>query len=536
MRFEKREHQRSEELIELKTRFFTNITHELKTPLTLISSPVDELLTKELDPSTKKRLSLVKRNTDRLKNLVNQILDIRKIEAGGEKLSIQKYDIVKFCNQIKSQFTEEAIKRNIFLQFSTEPESLIIWFDLEKVEKILINMLSNAFKFTPDKGTIRVNIGFNPEQIEGDYVFITVSDTGKGISKEDQTHLFDRFNSLSSPNFTNQKGTGIGLSIINEYAVMHGGSVSIDSLPDMGSKFTFSLPIKKSMLTNYEISDRLRDDLLEEIEQADELNDEENDSLLEEQDSDKTLKVLIVEDDPDMREFLRDGLNADYMIYEAEDGKEGLKKTIKIRPDIIISDLMMPIVDGLEFCAKIKADVRTSHIPFILLTAKGDLDSKLSGIETGADDYIRKPFNLEHLATRVKTLIKQREELRRIYQQQMKLEPSKITVNSVDERFLDELLNKIESEIDNSELSVKILSEMMGVNPTNLYRKIKALTGQTATEFIRNIRLKRAAQLFKNEKHLNVSEVMYMVGFTHRSYFTRCFKELFGVSPKSYNS
>jgi signal transduction histidine kinase/ligand-binding sensor domain-containing protein/DNA-binding response OmpR family regulator len=533
LKFEKLEHQKSDELIELKTRFFTNITHELKTPLTLISSPIDDLLTKELDETTLNSLSLVKQNTDRLKKLVNQILDIRKIEAGGEKLRIQEFDIVKFCNQIINQFKEESIKRNIFLQFSTEHESLNIWFDMEKVEKILFNLLSNAFKFTPNKGTIRIGLDLENgiKEEKDNYLSISVSDTGKGISKEDQVNIFDRFNSLSSPNYSNQKGTGIGLSLIYEYAALHNGSIKFESLLNVGSKFIFSLPTDKSLLKNHKITETLSEETPEdEIDYLGSLDEEFDDEKIKKT---KLLKALIAEDDADMRDFLTTGLSTKYKVIQAEDGQEGFNVVLKELPDIIVSDLMMPNVDGIEFCKKLKADIRTSHIPFILLTAKSSMDSKLIGIETGADDYIQKPFNLEHLTVRMKNLINQRESLRKVFLQQQKLEPSEITVNSVDEKFLDDLLAKIETEMDNSDLSVKLLSQMLEISPTNLYRKIKALTGQTATEFIRNIRLKRAAQLFKNE-HLNVSEVMYMVGFTHSSYFTRCFKELFGVSPKSY--
>lgn len=537
LKFEKLEHQKSEELIELKTRFFTNITHELKTPLTLISSPIDDLLTKQLDESTLKSLSLVKRNTDRLKKLVHQILDIRKIEAGGEKLRIQKYDINKFCKQIANQFKDEAIKRDIFLQVSVATEPILLWFDFGKVEKIVFNLLSNAFKFTPNNGTIKVSIdresSLNNES-NNDYVYITVSDTGRGISKEDQKNIFDRFRSVSTSNYTNQKGTGIGLSLIYEYATLHKGTVEFESVLNVGSKFTFSLPMDKSVLEDYDVVESLNDENQEEeFEEVETLEDEHEAFIDEKLKGEVLLKALIVEDDADMREFLTAGLSTIYKVVEAEDGQEGFKLAIKELPDIIVSDLMMPNVDGVEFCKKLKADIRTSHIPFILLTAKGGVESKITGIETGVDDYIQKPFNLEHLLARTKSLINQRESLRKTFFNQQKLEPSEVTVNSLDEKFLDDLLNKIEMEMDNSELSVKLLSEILGISSTNLYRKIKALTGQTATEFIRNIRLKRAAQLLKNE-HLNVSEVMYMVGFTHPSYFTRCFKEIYGVSPKLY--
>lgn len=535
LKFEKLKHQKSEELIALKTRFFTNITHELKTPLTLISSPVDDLLTKKLDEATLNSLSLVKRNADRLKKLVNQILDIRKIEAGGEKLRIQQYDIVKFCKRKIDQFNEESLRRNIFLQFSSEIESEIIWFDLEKVEKVIYNLLSNAFKFTPDNGTIKVHIEYGTtKNIEDNYISISVSDTGSGISKEDQANIFDRFKSLSSPNYTNQKGTGIGLSLIHEYATLHNGTITFESVLNAGSIFIFSLPKDKSLLKNYEVvAPLIKEPSEKAVEEFENITSENEMPVDKKPDSDNPLKALIVEDDGDMRAFLTAGLTASYKVVEAEDGQQGFNVAIKELPDIIVSDLMMPNVDGIEFCKKLKADIRTSHIPFILLTAKSGIDNKITGIETGADDYIQKPFNLELLTVRMKNLIKQRESLKKIYLQQLKLEPSEITVNSLDEKFLDDLLAKIEMEMDNSELSVKLISKMLGISSTNLYRKVKALTGQTANEFIRNIRLKRAAQLLKNEQ-LNVSEVMYMVGFTHHSYFTRCFKELFGVSPKDY--
>jgi len=423
LKFEKLKHQKSEELIGLKTRFFTNITHELKTPLTLISSPVDDLLKKPLDEATLNSLSLVKRNADRLKKLVNQILDIRKIEAGGEKLRIQQYDIIKFCKRKIDQFNEESIRRNIFLQFSSEIESEIIWFDLEKVEKIIYNLLSNAFKFTPDNGTIKVHIEYGTlEKPEDNYISISVSDTGSGISKEDQSNIFNRFKSLSSPNFTNQKGTGIGLSLIHEYATLHNATITFESVLNAGSIFIFSLPKDKSLLKNYEVIAPLIKEPSEKANEEFEDITSKNEALVDKKhDSDSLLKALIVEDDADMRAFLTAGLTASYKVVETEDGQQGFNLAIKELPDIIVSDLMMPNVDGIEFCKKLKADIRTSHIPFILLTAKSGIDNKITGIEIGADDYIQKPFNLELLTVRMKNLIKQRESLKKIYLQQQKL-------------------------------------------------------------------------------------------------------------------
>ncbi|GGZ87310.1 hybrid sensor histidine kinase/response regulator transcription factor [Algibacter mikhailovii] len=532
---EKLNNQKSAELIELKTRFFTNITHELKTPLTLIISPIDDLLTQPLEESTKKSLYLVKRNTDRLKKLVNQILDIRKIEAGAEKLRIQEYDIVKFSRQIVNQFEGNARKRNIFLQFKTNLETKVIWFDLEKVEKIIFNLLSNAFKFTPNTGSIIVSIELGKMYDNDDSVLISVSDTGQGIIEADQANIFDRFKSLSSSNYSNQKGTGIGLSLIYDYAKLHNGAIDFESHVDVGSKFIFTLPAMKRMLHDFDEVDQLEEDqIIDSEEEYTDIIEEIAEGVIDDKTKCDKLKALVVDDDPDMREFLVAGLSKKYEIFEAEDGQEGYNKAVKLMPDIIISDLMMPNIDGIAFCKKLKADLRISHIPFVLLTAKSGVDNKIIGIEIGADDYIQKPFNLDFLMARLDNLIIQRKSLRKFYLQQLQLEPTEITFNSTDEKFLIDLLAQVEKEIDNTDLSVKHLSELMGVSSSNLYRKIKVLTGQTATEFIRSIRLKRAAQLL-GKGNLNVSEVMYMVGFTHRSYFTRCFKDVFGVSPKAYS-
>ncbi len=532
IRFQKLQRQKSEELIEIKTRFFTNISHELRTPLTLITSPVDDLLSKETNEAVKASLLLVKRNTDRLKKLVNQILDIRKIETGGEKLSVQEYDIIRFCDRIISQFKEEADRRSLLLQYNTDETSLLIWFDMEKIEKVLINLISNALKFTPDGGCIRIEVKDGRKHLrKQNEVLIAVSDDGCGISKHAQSQIFDRFNTQSSPNYSNQQGTGIGLSLVKNYVEMHGGVVKVDSEPDCGSCFTFSIPLNKVKFGNFE--EKIESVSQEEYEEETTLNlIDEGDESIQVNDN-ESLVALVVEDDHDMREYIISGLKEDYKVISAENGQQGLKMARAEMPDIIISDWMMAQMNGIELCQNIKSDLRTCHIPFILLTAKGGLESKLEGIETGADDYIQKPFNMAYLLVRFKNLMQQRERLRMKYQKHHELEPSEVTVTSLDEKFLSDLMELLENNMDNPELNVKNLSEKMGMSHTNMYRKIKALTGQTATEFIRTIRLKRAAQLLKNGQ-LNVTEVMYMVGFSHRSYFTQSFKAMYDVSPKEY--
>ncbi|MBS2211315.1 response regulator [Carboxylicivirga mesophila] len=532
IRFQTMQRQKSEELVEIKTRFFTNISHELKTPLTLISSPVDDLLASEPDEPIKSSLMLVKRNTDRLKNLVNQILDIRKIERGGEKLSVQEYDIIRFCDRVIGQFKEEAERRNMLLQYNTSESSLMMWFDMEKLEKVLVNLLSNAFKFTPDGGFIRIEVK-DARKLAGklNEVQIAITDDGCGISKHAQSDVFDRFNTQASPNYSNQQGTGIGLSLVKEYVTMHGGQIKLESELDSGSCFSFSIPLDRNKFDKYEEQIDLIEAEAEEVE-AKQSASEEIAKVNLEQESGKIL-ILVVEDDNDMREYIISGLKKQYKVISAENGVQGQKLAVKEVPDIIISDWMMPQMNGIELCNKVKNDLRTCHIPLILLTAKGGLESKTEGIETGADDYIQKPFSMAYLQVRIKNLWQQRERLKKVYQKQTNLEPSEVTVTSLDEKFLSDLMNLLEKDMDNPELNVKTMSEMMGMSHTNLYRKIKALTGQTATEFIRTIRLKRAAQLLKAGQ-LNVSEVMYMVGFSHRSYFTQSFKAMYGVSPKEY--
>jgi len=532
IRFQTLQRQKSEELIEVKTRFFTNISHELKTPLTLISSPVDDLLAGEPDEPIKSALLLVKRNTDRLKKLVNQILDIRKIETGGEKLVVQEYDIIRFCDRVISQFKAEAERRKMLLQYNAEETSLMMWFDMEKMEKVIVNLISNALKFTPDGGCVRIEVKDGRRQLRKiNEVLISISDDGCGISKKAQIDIFDRFNTQASPNYSNQHGTGIGLSLVKDYVTMHGGGVRVDSELDNGSCFTFSIPLDKYKFGQYTEEIDVQND--QEIAKESEVVIEKKEPSKNRVEENTQLIALVVEDDHDMRDYIVSGIKEQYKVIAAENGLEGFKKAQEEIPDIIISDWMMPQMNGIELCEKLKNDIKTCHIPVILLTAKGGLQSKTEGIETGVDDYIQKPFSMAYLLVRMKNLWQQRERLKSVYQKQTSLEPSEITVTSLDEKFLADLMQLLEKDMDNPELNVKGLSEKMGMSHTNLYRKIKALTGQTATEFVRTIRLKRAAQLLKAGQ-LNVSEVMYMVGFSHRSYFTQSFKAMYGVSPKEY--
>lgn len=527
LRFQTLRRQKSEELVEIKTRFFTNISHELKTPLTLISSPVDDLLAKELDEPVRNALQLVKRSTDRLKKLVNEILDIRKIETGSEKLHLQEYDIIRFTDRVMAQFKSEAERRDMLLQYYASQTSLMMNFDMEKIEKVLINLISNAFKFTPNGGVISIRVkDGRAASKKKNKLYISVTDNGCGISLEDQSNVFNRFHSLGSANFNSQQGTGIGLSLVKDYVTLHGGKVKLKSTVNKGCCFTFSIPFDLEPLERYRQREFVPEDKVPPKET--ELQEAEGNAL-----DAARLKALVVEDDNDMRAYLVNGLSEHYEVVVAGNGRDGWQKTLAEVPDIIISDWMMPVMSGIELCQEIKGDIRTCHIPLILLTAKGGMESHVEGMVTGADDYMQKPFNMAYLIVRMENLLEQRNRLKKIFMQQVNLEPSEIAVSSLDEWFLNDLKEHMEKEMDNSELSVRLLSEKMGMSHTNLYRKIKALTGQSASEFMRTFRLKRAAQLLKNEQ-LNVTDVMYMVGFSHRSYFTKSFKAMYGVSPKDY--
>jgi len=519
---------KTEELAELKTKFFSTITHELKTPLTLIKAPIERILSEEKDETKVKNFDIINRNANRLIKLVNQILDLRKFEKGLEKLEIQEYNIIKFSETIFKQFENEAAHRHLNMYFNSNVKSLRIWFDLEKMEKILINLLSNAYKFTPDGGTITLKIDYKKKMSR---LHVSVIDSGAGIKLEDQSQIFQRFSNIESTNYSNQGGSGIGLSLAKEYVNLHNGDISFKSKVGKGSEFTFDIPTNKSSYIEY-------------VEKTHEEEKIEESILVDEEDTQKEIEsvalekkglplMLIVEDEMDMREFLESSLNSKYNVIVAKDGVEGLTKATKRIPDIIISDVMMPEMDGYEMCKKLKTDIRTSHIPIILLSARGDSKSKLAGVEFGADDYVGKPFQLSYLITKSKNLIEQRDQLKSSYIKQHSTELSKIQVSSLDENFLKKVVTVIEKNIEKSELNVKMLGELVSMNHTNFYRKIKGLTGQTANDFIRSIRLKKAAQLLKTKQY-NVKEVMFKVGFSNRSYFSKSFKTLFGISPKDY--
>jgi signal transduction histidine kinase/ligand-binding sensor domain-containing protein/DNA-binding response OmpR family regulator len=528
MRFEvqqqRREAERANALEQLKTKFFTNVSHEFRTPLSLIISPLDKIIKQITDQEHKNQLNLVQRNAKRLLNLVNQLLDFRKMEVQEIKLHPSIGDIILFIGDISQSFMDIAEKKNIRFSFSTNIDRLEIYFDKDKIEKILLNLLSNAFKYTHDNGMVSLNLIYNPAaNNEGDGTLaIEVKDTGIGIPADQHGKIFERFFQTDVPESMVNQGTGIGLAITKEFVKLHNGIITIKSEPDKGTCFTVLLPAKKI----YESLTRTTT-----IPTA--VEDGEQITLEESPKSGKRKTILIVEDNEDLRFYLKDNLKAQYHVEEATNGKEGWEKTKQLYPDLVVSDIMMPLMDGVELARKIKTETLTAHIPVILLTAMGSEEKQLEGLKAGVNDYITKPFTFEILASRIRNLLMQQKLLQKRFQKQIEVNPAEVTVTSVDEKFLQQALDVVEKNMDNPEFSVEDFSRDMHMDRSTLYRKICSLTGKTPIEFIRSIRLKRAAQLLK-KSGMSVAEVAYEVGFSKPKTFTKFFKEEFKILPSQY--
>ena len=502
---EQQEIRQKEELNQLKFRFFTNISHELRTPLTLILTPLEVLRKKVTDKQVLRQLDTIYRNAQELYLLVNQLLDFRKMEMKMERLHLTAGDLEDFITALYANFQPFAKEKQLDFRLQISPAHWYMNFDHEKLHRILNNLLSNAFKFTPEGGAVRLNLA--EKQQEGrPFACITVSDTGVGIPSEALAHIFERFYQVQQTD-DSKVGSGIGLHLVKEYVRLHEGTVQVESEPGKGTVFTVCIPMDLHL---------------------------SEEGVVPAASSDKRKKLLVVEDNHDFRTFLKEQLSELYQVIDAPDGEEGEKLAIEQNPDLIVSDIMMPKMDGLELCRHIKHNVQTSHIPVILLTARSGDETKISGYEVGADSYISKPFSFDVLLARIKQLIEQQEGRKKEFRKTLRVNPSRITITSIDEQLIQKALKLIEDHMDNSEYNVEQLSLDMGMSRMNLYRKLQAITGQTPTDFIRTIRLKRAAQLLRDGK-LNVSEVADRVGFSSSSYFTKCFKELFGVLPTQYH-
>jgi signal transduction histidine kinase/ligand-binding sensor domain-containing protein/AraC-like DNA-binding protein len=524
---EREEAQRMHELDLMKIKFFTNVSHEFRTPLSLIMAPVDKILKQISEPEIQRQLLLVNRNAKRLLNLVNQLLDFRKMEYQELKLHEKKGDIIAFIKELSYAFTDVADQKNIHFIFDSEIESFYTSFDYDKIERILFNLLSNAYKFTHQGGQVSVLLNLiNKKQTKNQQLEIRVIDTGIGIAEDKRDRIFDPFFQNDIPGSMLNQGSGIGLSITKEFVKLHHGEIFVESEFNEGSCFTVLLPLKELDKNTFTDTNQLLDD------QAGFLQDDG----LQKNGVHRDLKkptVLLVEDNEDFRFYIKDNLKSVFNIIEAENGKKGWQKALALHPNLIVSDISMPEMNGIDLCLKIKNDKRTSHIPVILLTALTGEDQQLKGLETGASDYMTKPFNFEILQSKIKNILSQQEYMRKTYQKQVEASPTEMHVDSPDELFIKKVLLLIDNNISNPNFSVEELSSEVFVSRYTLYKKILAMTGKTPNELVRSMRLKRAAQLLETG-HLTISQICHKVGFKSQKYFVKTFKSEYNTIPSKY--
>jgi signal transduction histidine kinase/DNA-binding response OmpR family regulator len=526
-----RQAEQLKELDKQKARFFANISHEFRTPLTLIKGPIEQVLQTPDKSVSKEDEIIIHKNADRLLRLVNQLLDLSKLDAKNLELNPVNGDIFGFLRAVGSAFSSYADQRNITYQVMIPHNEFFVMFDHDKLEKIVYNLLSNAFKFTADKGKISFSAIYENGSLK-----IVVADTGIGISKENLQFIFDRFYQLDNSLTRKYEGTGIGLSLTKEMVELMSGKIEVRSELDKGTEFIVALPVRGEISIPEPLAEtepatagsNIYDDNFKLSEGIQELK-----AVSHRKEKGDELFILVVEDNTDMRIFIRKQLEDNYRFLEASNGYEGFEIAKSEIPDLIITDLMMPKMDGMALCSKLKTDEHTNHIPVIMLTAKAGLHHKIEGLETGADDYLIKPFDRKELQARVNNLINQREQLRKKFCREIILQPRSISITSIDEQFLKKVENVFEQYISDEEFGVPEMQNVLNMSKTQLHRKMKAVTDQAPGEFLRNYRLQRAAQLLI-QKAGNVTEIAFSVGFGSLSYFTRSFKELYHLSPSEY--
>jgi signal transduction histidine kinase/DNA-binding response OmpR family regulator len=514
--------QKLKELDSFKSRLFANISHEFRTPLTLISGPIDKRLNQaNLNDDDKNEFEMIQRNSSRLLNLVNQLLDLSKLESGHLNLKVAKGNLSLLLKALASSFLHTARQKNISYTISIA-EINNVWFDKDVVEKTVVNLLSNAFKYTSEGGYVN----FSTSIVEN-HVALYIENDSQKFTKSQIENLFNRFYQIDE----NAQGVGIGLSLVKELVTLSHGHISVENTSNNSVAFKVSLPILKAQFKPDEITDEIYEPAIVESKNTLVETDSQEDKII-----DEDLPILLIVDDhEDIRNFIKSAFKNNYHIIEASNGEIGVEKALELIPDIIISDVMMPKLDGFQLSETLKKDERTCHIPIILLTAKADDVDRFIGLETGADDYIVKPFKIRGLETRVKNLMTSRERLRERYSQEIILKPKDIAISNFDEQFLEKVQNVLDQKLVESSFSIEEFSKAVGMSRMQLHRKLKAITGLSATEFIRSQRLKLAASLLK-KSDANVSEIGYLVGFNDPSYFAKCFKEVYGCSPSEYAS
>ena len=529
-------HKKSEEMNQMKLQFFTNISHELRTPLTLIVGPLEQIMKGSVNLKDLPKLnSIMYKNSIRLLKLINQLLDFRKAESGNLSLMVQNDDLVYFVRDVFTVFKEIALEKEIEFLFLSSEKQIKAWFDNDKIEKILYNLLSNAFKFTPKGKSIKVSVEIKNK----DYAIIKVIDYGIGIPEEELNSVFERFYQTRNKNISAQEGSGLGLAYIKHLVKIHNGEINIKSKLHEGTTCTVTIPISKTAYLKSSIielqpqkynfnysttgvnvlkeSQLLRGKLVENITEH----------------STETPLILIVEDNRELRDYMVDFLSNDFRVLTANNGKEGLDLAIKNIPNIIICDLMMPIMDGIEMCKTLKTDVNTSHIPVIILTAKSGIENEKEGLETGADEYLLKPFDVDLLKLRLNNILRTKQQWIQKFKTNSSSKPWKELSNKLDQKFIEKSIEIVKKNLDNANFSVEQFALEIGMSRSALFLKLKSVTGQSSSEFIRTIRINNAAKLIRSMKY-SISEIIYMVGFSDPKYFRTCFKKQFGMRPSEY--
>ncbi|MEO6733858.1 MAG: substrate-binding domain-containing protein [Ferruginibacter sp.] len=523
---------KAKEATEAKFHFFTNISHELRTPLTLILGPLEEILSSaKLHFTAKTQLEMVKKNALRLLRLVNQLMDFRKVEHAKMKLKASENNLSAFVAEITNAFTETAQKQHIAFRVDTKDAGLKVWFDINMLDKVLFNILSNAFKYTNEHGAITVTVNKDERNTKA---IIVVEDSGIGMSPETLEHAFELFYQGNEGAF---KGTGLGLALSKELITLHHGTIEIKSEKWKGTRFEISLPLGNAHLEENEIEKESNPYSLNYEEakiytnelESRPVNPNGNISATE-----KDYSVLLIEDNSEIRAFLKDQLNRNYEVIEAENGNTGLNLAYEIVPDIIISDIMLPGKDGMAITEALKNDIRTSHIPIIILTAKGSMEQQIEGLKLKADAYIVKPFNLQYLEETIKSLIRNRETLKDHYTSELPSDNLRTsTSKKIDRKFISEFSSIVEGNISNENFGVDDICKEIGISRVQLYRKVKAVLGYNVNDYILTVRMQKAKYLLLNED-LSISEISYKVGFSSQAYFSTVFKSKFGVTPKAF--
>jgi len=534
------ENEKQKSINQLKLKFFTNISHEFRTPLTLILGPLEQILADYKGSNkTFKQLKVIEKNAMRLLKLINQLLDFRKFENKHEKIKAAEGNIVKFVEEIFLSFKHYSKLHGLAYSYEKEQETIALWYDRDKMERVFYNLISNAFKFTPKGGNIKLKTWCNHTNF-----FFEITDSGIGIDQKHLTNIFDRFYEVERENEAGrklQKGTGIGLAIAKGVIDLHNGTIEANSEKNKGTTFKLSIPLGKEHLNKEQIIQDFKDSedlssylkVNEDLLTTDNTSDPANFININDENIDKPT-ILIVDDNNSVREFIADMFSDNYNICQAENGIKGLQMANKNVPDLIISDVMMPEMDGIEFCAKMKSNIKTSHIPFILLTARTSLIFKFEGLESGADEYISKPFSLKELQLKSRNLINAYRKIRDKFSQEAIVKPSEITVTSLDEDLLKKAIEIVDINISNEFFDVPFFASELGVSRTVLFTKVKAWTNMTPNAFITSMRMKRAASLLEQGK-ISVSQVCFKVGYKDPKYFGKAFLKHHGMSPSAYS-